>query len=106
MSVESAIEFYKKLATDAGFRAKLDAATKDERLVIIRDAGFRFTQPEYEEATNKILGQGSGELSDADLENVAGGTGIPGLGPTAAAAYGINYLPGPTTFPSPTTPGW
>ncbi|MEO5360978.1 MAG: Nif11-like leader peptide family RiPP precursor [Nitrospirota bacterium] len=77
MSVESATSFMKKLSSDAAFRNKMEA-TKDEsaRKKMVKDAGFDFTMDELKQVVpgdhHSTLGKG--ELSEKDLEKVAGGS--------------------------------
>ena len=86
MSVESAKNFLKKFAKDDDFRAQLEkAADLEARQVITKAAGFDFTKAELHECVGA-----SSELSDDDLENVAGGKTVEwvsaGAGVTAAGA--------------------
>ena len=70
MSVESAKNFLKKFAKDDDFRAQLEkAADLEARQVIAKAAGFDFTKAELHECVSA-----NSELSDDDLENVAGGS--------------------------------
>ena len=73
MSVESAKEFLKKLQEDAEFKKAIEEAKEDTAKVkkIVEDAGFSFTKQELEEAMGVT---GSQELSEEDLEKVAGGS--------------------------------
>jgi predicted ribosomally synthesized peptide with nif11-like leader len=98
MSVETALDFYKKLATDNAFRTRLEKLKPEERLKEIRNAGFTFSRADFDQATRKILdakGKKKGELDDEQLEKVAGGvaSGVTGLTDMAIAAYGISFLP-------------
>ena len=70
MSLQSAKAFLKKVGEDEEFKKLLEKAENDnERQKIVKDAGFDFTKEELKEAIS-----GSGELSDEDLEKVAGGS--------------------------------
>ena len=70
MSLESAKAFLKKVGEDEEFKKLLEKAENDdERQKIVREAGFDFTKEELKEVIS-----GSGELSDKDLEKVAGGS--------------------------------
>ena len=71
MSVESAKEFLKKLAKDEAFKKSIESASDEEKQKIVKEAGFDFTKDEIKE----VVG-GSSELSDADLEKVAGGSAV------------------------------
>jgi predicted ribosomally synthesized peptide with nif11-like leader len=105
MSLDSALDYYKRIATDKPFLAKLEAATMDERLVLLRDAGFRFTQEEFDEATRLVTANSKGELDDSQLEKVAGGTGLPfGFG-APVAGYGVGFIDIPGAGGPPRT-GW
>lgn len=67
MSVASAKSFLDKIKTDATFaKAVRGAATPKERTALVNGAGFDFTQTELDQARQ-------GELSDQELESVAGG---------------------------------
>ncbi len=70
MSIESAKAFLKKLASDESFKKKIEGAASDEeRQKIVKEAGFEFTKDEIKQ----VVGD-SAELSDSDLEKVAGGS--------------------------------
>lgn len=92
MTVESAKEFYLRMGTDEAFMAQLDSASPEERINIAREAGYDFTEKDFEAATVQVLE--SDELSEDELETVAGGVvdfarlNITGL----AARYGKSYL--------------
>ena len=67
MSIESAKEFLVKYSADATFAKSInDAKSVEEKKKVILGAGFDFTQAELNECRG-------GELSDADLDAVAGG---------------------------------
>lgn len=69
MSVQNAKDFLKKYSNDGDFKSKLEAAASDDdRKKMVKAAGFDFTQAELKE----VMGA-SAELSDDDLEKVAGG---------------------------------
>ncbi|MCK5539286.1 MAG: Nif11-like leader peptide family RiPP precursor [Deltaproteobacteria bacterium] len=71
MSVQSAKDFLKKFSKDSDFRTKLESAADDAaRQALTKAAGFDFSKAELQEVT----GGGSAELSDDDLEKVAGGS--------------------------------
>lgn len=66
MSIEVAKEVIEKLKTDEAFRTKVMAVEDlEERMKLIHDEGFDCTLEEVKEA--------AGNLSDDDLESVAGG---------------------------------
>ena len=81
MSVESAEAFYQRVTTDEAFRTQLQSAASEERTAIIQEAGYDFTPEEWEAATAQILEatEVDRELSDADLESVAGGVSMVAL---------------------------
>jgi len=79
MSIENVQAFYVRVANDQTFRAQLqDIPSKDEASRIVNDAGYDFTQEEFEEYTTQLLESttSEGELRDLDekeLETVFGG---------------------------------
>ena len=91
MSVQSAKDFVAKVKGDKSIADSLGSATDDDaRRKIAADAGFDFTKAEMSEA---LSAGGSKQLSDADLDTVAGGssaswvsTGAAVGGAAAAAA--------------------
>ena len=67
MSLESARSFLEKMRTDKGFEERISAyKTPEDLLKAVADAGFEFTAAEIKSAGE--------ELSDADLESIAGGS--------------------------------
>jgi predicted ribosomally synthesized peptide with nif11-like leader len=80
MTTEAATAFAERLKGDEALQAKLaGAASREERWVLAREAGFDLTADDVG-AVKEALG--IEELSDQDLEKVAGGTG------TATSAVG------------------
>jgi len=80
MSKDAVIEFLKKVDGDLGLQEKLDGALDDEGravelfLATAAEQGFQFTADEFLEAVQaEGIGEKDGELSDEDLEAVAGG---------------------------------
>ncbi len=74
MSIESAREFYERVATDKAFKEQLQNATSDdERRASIRAAGYDFTPEEWEVVIDQLTEINDRELSEAELETVAGG---------------------------------
>ena len=70
MTVESAKAFLEKAKADEAFRKAVgEIATKEERMEFMNKAGFDFTKEELEETRS--------ELSDAMLNEVAGGQSAP-----------------------------
>jgi predicted ribosomally synthesized peptide with nif11-like leader len=87
MSVESAKAFSEKFNADEAFRKSFEGAADDEaKKKIAKDAGFDFTKDEIK----VVLSEKKGQLSEAELESVAGGTSgtwvAVGIGAAAAAA--------------------
>jgi predicted ribosomally synthesized peptide with nif11-like leader len=71
MSSKTAQELIKKMATDVVFRQRVEnAATKEEKRRILDEAGFAGITSEQIKAAAQ---SGEFELSDAELEAVAGG---------------------------------
>jgi predicted ribosomally synthesized peptide with nif11-like leader len=84
MSVQSAKDFVAKVKGDKSLADSLGSADDDARRKIAADAGFDFTRVEMKEA----LSEGnSKQLSDADLDTVAGGASASWVG-TAAGVGG------------------
>lgn len=88
MSIESAKKFYEVIQKDAGLKAKLEAAAKEERQQILKNAGYDFTKEEIKE-----VAAGNTELSPDDLANISGGNASgwvsagAGVATAAAAAF-------------------
>jgi predicted ribosomally synthesized peptide with nif11-like leader len=69
MSEQSAKAFLEKFRTDAAFAGSLRTAnTVEDRKAIVKNAGFDFTEAELNAARG-------GQISDEELEGVAGGGG-------------------------------
>lgn len=88
MSLENVQAFYLRVAKDETFQAQLqDISSKDEANRIVNDAGYDFTQEEFEEYTTQLLESTTSEglfsdLDEKELETVFGGfTGKPGAPP-------------------------
>ncbi|MEH1938143.1 MAG: Nif11-like leader peptide family natural product precursor [Nostoc sp.] len=79
MSIENVQAFYVRVANDETFRAQLqDIPSKDEASRIVNDAGYDFTQEEFEEYTTQLLESTTSEgelrdLNEKELETVFGG---------------------------------
>ena len=79
MSLEQVANFYEQVANDADFRAKIQSVnSKDECSQIVKDAGYDFTQEEFEEYTSQLLAAKANEdelqdLSNEELAAVIGG---------------------------------
>jgi predicted ribosomally synthesized peptide with nif11-like leader len=90
MSVQQAKDFLKKMASDPELLKSLEAAPNDEaRQEIAKKLGFAFTKDDIRAVANEY----KGELSDQDLEAVAGGASAAwvgvGLGAGGAAAGAV-----------------
>ncbi len=82
MFLESVIRFYKRLVKDQDFRSQLEtAASPEECRKMMQEAGYEFTQEEFETATVQILEENKlrdlddsfSELSEQELELAVGG---------------------------------
>ena len=75
MSMQTVKDFDRMAASDDGLRRKLqDAGTGDDLRTIAQDAGFEFSAQDVDEYLSEIV---SSELSDEELESVAGGAASP-----------------------------
>jgi predicted ribosomally synthesized peptide with nif11-like leader len=84
MTEEAIKSFVEKLSTDETFANKLaSAATPEERLKIANDAGFAVSASDLSAIKAAINIE---ELSDEDLEKVAGG-----IGASTGAAVATGY---------------
>lgn len=72
MSIESAIEFVKKVSEDDVFKKSLEGTSTEEMLAISSGAGFDFTAEELEDVCEYAKEKGD-ELDIEDLEKVVGG---------------------------------
>lgn len=91
MSIESARAFYDRVATDEAFKKQLqNAASDDERRANIRAAGYDFTPEDWEVVIDQLRQLHDRELSEAELEAVAGGV-LPNL--PMVAVYGPVFPP-------------
>ena len=78
MTIENVEAFYKRLVDDKAFRTRIETAkSKQKCSQIVREAGYDFTQEEFEEFTAQLLDAdakaNSQELSETDLEVAVGG---------------------------------
>ena len=71
MSAEGVTALYDRVSSDEEFRAQLEAAeTPDDKRRIVTEAGYDVSRDDLSTVRNLA---GVSELSDEDLENVAGG---------------------------------
>ncbi|MGL5874038.1 MAG: Nif11-like leader peptide family natural product precursor [Xenococcaceae cyanobacterium] len=94
MSIENAKAFYERMTTDEAFRSQYqNATTNDERRVIAED--YEFTQEEWETASAEIMkvADADGEISDAELESVAGGSATTFILNVPRTIYGGGIFP-------------
>jgi len=76
MTEETVRAFVERLTTDEEFAKKVaDAPSKEERLRIINEAGYALTASDLSALKAALNVE---ELSDEDLEKVAGGAGVSG----------------------------
>nr|AVH79616.1 Nif11-type precursor [Nostoc sp. PCC 9205] len=79
MSFENVKSFYQRLVSDETFRDSLQAVNSDDEYSqVVFDAGYKFTQEEFEEYTSQLLESDAAEselkdLSKEELEAVFGG---------------------------------
>ena len=80
MSEDQLLALLAKLKDDAGLREKLQgAADFDAALALVKDAGFAVSKADWLRYQAATRTSGDGDLSDAELENVAGGVVVPTL---------------------------
>ena len=80
MSEDQLSALLAKLKDDAGLREKLQgAADFDAALALAKDAGFAVSKADWLRYQAATRTSGDGDLSDAELENVAGGVVVPTL---------------------------
>lgn len=76
-------DFLAKVKSDPDLQAKILAATSaDDALAVARDAGFELTLDDYD-----AYHAAGSELSDAELDEVAGGAGGGSFVKTCCAPY-------------------
>ncbi len=81
MSIENARAFYERVATDEAFREQLRNVANDEQgQNIIQEAGYDFTPEDWNMMSEQLSQSNESELSDAELEAVAGGFFVPMYG--------------------------
>ncbi len=106
MSLESVKAFYQRLAKDEEFRSRLEGLeTSEQSSQLLQQAGYNFTEEEFENYTAELLESNLNEgdlkdLNEQELEAVFGGmTPFPPI----EALYGViaPSFPGPIPFPGP-----
>ena len=100
MSKKHVQAFYERLAKDETFKAQIQGSqSKSECSQIVREAGYDFTQEEFEEFTAQLL-DSSAELDETELEAAVGGIFLRNEKIVPVPLYGsvppdpINYLEG------------
>jgi predicted ribosomally synthesized peptide with nif11-like leader len=87
MSIETVKQFWQKVQGDQTIRAKLSGLQGSQKEIALGEvvriaaaAGFYFTTADYEAAVRESLREqhAAGDLSDKELEKVAGGATIKG----------------------------
>ena len=73
-----AFELFKAIAANDGLRERLSAASEADRQTIIANMGFAdVTAEAIEAATRQLALEPNDELSDQELEQIAGGAANP-----------------------------
>jgi predicted ribosomally synthesized peptide with nif11-like leader len=99
MSVENVKSFYQRLAQDEQFRSELqEVKSKEECSQLVQQAGYYFTQEEFENYTSELLESSfnEGELQDLnekELEAVFGGIRKYRPYPPVMPLYGVIWPP-------------
>ncbi len=107
MSVGNVKAFYQRLAQDEQFRSELsEVKSKEECSQLVQQAGYNFTQEEFENYTSELLESSfnKDELSDLnekELEAVFGGASSQISSPTIQPMYGIITWPPKDWGPQP-----
>ncbi|QLE55850.1 Nif11-like leader peptide family natural product precursor [Nostoc sp. TCL26-01] len=98
MSLENVKAFYSRLANDEAFRTTMQGVkSKDECSKIVKEAGYDFTQAQFEEYTTQLLEQSSDheirDLNEKELEAVFGGASSIIGKPIIRPLYGVIVWP-------------
>lgn len=100
MSLENVKAFYSRLAKDETFRTTMQGVkSKEECSQIVKEAGYDFTQEQFEEYTAQLLEQSSDndseirDLNEKELEAVFGGASSIIGKPTIRPLYGVIVWP-------------
>lgn len=88
MSIETVNQFLTKVSQDEKLQTELSQAVKEQEsataaVELADQHGYKFTPEEFEQQIQKMQKAQDGELSEEELETVAGG-----LAPLAVAALG------------------
>ena len=90
MSVERAQELLRKFSEDKEFRVKIrDAGSQEGMKQVLTEAGFGDVSPQHVQAA---AGTQGGELSDAELEAVAGGSTVEWAGAVTVIVTGLSAV--------------
>jgi predicted ribosomally synthesized peptide with nif11-like leader len=87
MSVQSARAFYMRMASDPKFLAQLEASTAAGRRALVRSCGYDFDESDFRVASHEL--QEATELSEEELEIIAGGVGVQAV---LTGRYGPGFL--------------
>jgi predicted ribosomally synthesized peptide with nif11-like leader len=106
MSLKNVKAFYERLARDESFRDRLqNVSSREESDRIVRKAGYKFTQAEFEEYTAQLLESTASdddelrEVSEKELEAVLGGAGSILDKTIITPIYGGPHFPFPRPHP-------
>lgn len=89
MSIESAREFYQKISSDESLRTRIMNTPFAQRAEMVIAEGYNFYQEEWNVVASETAmptSENEQEMSDEELELVAGGRGN-------VAMYGLPTLP-------------
>ncbi len=85
MSMESAFRFVQKIGEDESFKARFESAkSPDEVMQIASQAGYDLSMEELKTVVSKLRG----ELSEEQMESVAGGGFFSDVGSALASGAG------------------
>jgi predicted ribosomally synthesized peptide with nif11-like leader len=94
MSLKNVELFYERLLADETFKQKIqNAGSKEKCSLLVKAAGYEFTQQELEDYTEQSIKvhsseQGMESLSERELETIAGGMLNFIVSPPMAQKYG------------------
>ena len=93
MSTSQAVEFIKRVESDQSVQAKVKTLSPTDPVGLVmlgRELGFDFCVAEFKAAAES-MGRFAGEMSDEELERVAGGTIVYQTPPSELQKYSINF---------------